>query len=73
MGDVVDIGGVTKLDIPPDKLLEKAIGNMSECVILGFHVDGSHYFASSKADAGDVFYHLERAKYALLKLIDAES
>ena len=71
MGDVVDIGCITKLDIPPDRLLEKAIGNMSECVILGFHIDGSYYFASSKANARDVFYHLERAKYVLLKIIDA--
>ena len=70
MGELIELECVTLLDIPPDKLLQKAMGNLSEVVIIGFHVDGSRYFASSKSDAGDVFYHLERAKYALNKKIE---
>lgn len=70
MGEVVEWGHITKLDLAPDSLLQKAAGQLTEVVILGFDMDGREYFASSKADAGDVMYHLERAKYRLNQTID---
>ena len=73
MGEVVDLGNITKLDLDPDRLLQKAIGKMTEVIIIGFHKDGSEYFASSKANAADVIYHLERAKHNLMKIIDEMS
>jgi hypothetical protein len=72
-GNVVELKVVTKLDVPPDKLLEKAMGKLTEVVILGFDHDGQEWFASSKADAGGVVWHLERAKHKLLLLVDEMS
>ena len=71
--NVVDLGNITRLDLDPDRLLQKAIGKLSEVVIIGFHTDGSDYFASSKADGGNTLYHLERAKYRLMKIIDEQN
>lgn len=68
--NVVELGVVTKLDVPCDKLLEKAMGQLTEVVILGFDHDGKEWFASSKADAGGVVWHLERAKLKLLRYGD---
>lgn len=70
MGEVVDLGNITKLDLDPDRLLQKAIGKMDEVIIIGFDKDGAEYFASSKADAAPVIYHLERAKHRLMKIIN---
>lgn len=70
MGDVVILPVITTLDLPPDGLLEAAKGKLTEVVILGFTEDGDEYFASSKGGAGDVLYHLERAKYNLMKMTD---
>ena len=66
VGKVVDIGCVTKLDLPPDRILESAVGELEGVVILGYKKDGSEYFASSYADGGDVLWLLERCKRQLL-------
>jgi len=68
--NVVEFGGITKLDLDPDRLLQKAMGRLSEVVIIGFDKDGGEYFAASKADAGDTLYHLDRARHRLMKTID---
>ena len=70
MDDGIELGNLTTLGQDPDRLLQKAIGEMSEVVIIGFRKDGSEYFASSKADAGDVLYHLDRARWNLMKMVD---
>lgn len=70
MSNVVDLPVVTTLDLNPDRVLNAAIGQLEEVVIVGFDKDGNEYFASSKADSGNVIYHLERAKYKLLKMAD---
>ena len=70
MGDVVEFNGVTSLDIPPDRLLEKAIGKMDRVVIIGIDKDGEKYFASSVADGGTVLWDIERAKLKLLRMAD---
>ncbi len=71
--NVVEFGGITKVDLDPDRLLQKAIGRLSEVVILGFDKDNNEWFASSKADVGDIIYHLERAKHRLMNIIDEMS
>lgn len=63
--------GVTKHDLPCDRVLQSAIeAGVTEVVICGFGKDGEFYFASNKADAGDVIYHLEMAKKKLLDICD---
>jgi len=71
--NIVTFTGITKLDTPPDRLLEAAMGQLTEVVIIGFDKDGKEYFASTKSDAGEVIYHLERTKHRLMKIIDDES
>ena len=61
---------VTKLDIPVDRVLEKAVGQLDSVVILGYDKEGDEYFASSNADGGDVMWLIERAKKRLLDIVD---
>ena len=62
--------GLTKLDLPPDRMLEGAKGKLSKVVIMGFTEDGDEYFASSQADGGDVMWLMERCKKRLLEYPD---
>lgn len=69
--NVVMFDGITKLDMPPDRILEKALGaNLVSVVILGYDSDGEEYFCSSVADGGEVVWLLERAKMKLLEQVD---
>jgi hypothetical protein len=61
----------TRLDVPCERILEGAQkAGLTEVVVLGFDADGNEYFASSVADGGDVLWHLERAKFRLLRSVE---
>jgi len=66
---IIPLGNVTRLDIPADRILEGAIGQLDGVVILGRQPDGEYYFASSIADGGTVLWMMEKLK---LKLMDVE-
>ncbi len=70
-GEIVNWSGITKLDMPPDRILEAAKDKLEGVVILGFTKDGDEYFASSYADGGEMLWLLERAKKALLSMPEA--
>lgn len=70
MSNVVDLNVVTKLDIDPDRVLSKHIGQLDQVVICGFDKDGDEVFASSIADGADVLWLLERSKLKLLRMVD---
>ncbi len=70
MGDVVELDVATRLDIPPDKLLEKALGKMQRVVIIGIDHDGRPYFASSAGDLTIVLWDIEVARAATLRMGD---
>jgi len=70
MGEVVNLGCVTKLDLPADRILEAAAGKLEGVVIMGYDKDGNEYFASSYADGGDTLWLLERSKLKLLRMAD---
>jgi hypothetical protein len=70
MTNVVDFTGTTTLDLEPDRVLAKAVGELSEVVIVGLDKDGEAFFASSVADGGQALWHLERAKWRLMKMVD---
>ncbi len=70
MGDVVELGNITKLDLPADRILENTKGKMEGVVILGYDKDENEYFASSYADGGTVLWLLEMAKKRLLDVAD---
>lgn len=66
------VSGKTIPDFPVDRLLEDAIGELDEVVIIGTHKDGKEYFASSVADGPNVNWMLDRAKKALIEIVDRD-
>jgi hypothetical protein len=69
MADVIMLDMVTRLDIPVERVLENAKDLVKDTVVvIGWDEDGGLYFASSKADGGDVLWLLEKAKQALLEV-----
>jgi len=69
---IIEIGGITYLDIPADKILESAKGKLDGLLVIGTKEDGEEYFASSFSDAGTILWLLERAKLQLLRSGDEE-
>ena len=71
--NVIPLGGITRLDMPVDRVLDAAKeklhdGDAGGVVILGWDKDGGFYFNSSIADGGEVIWLLEKAKLALLNV-----
>lgn len=65
--NVVIWPGVTKLDLPPDRLLEAAQGKLDSVMVIGYDKEGGFYAASSYADGGDALWLLETCKIRLLQ------
>ena len=64
---------VTRLDIPAERVIEKAgLAGLTNVVIMGYDADGDEYFASSYASGPDVLWLLERLKLQLLTMGDDE-
>ena len=71
MGKVIPLNAVTRLDLPPNQILD-AVRDELECVVvLGYDHDGQEYFATSLADGGEVLWLLERCKVALFAAADS--
>lgn len=56
MGDVVKLGCLTKLPIPPDDVLSGAIGQLDYVLVLGFNKDGEMHTASSSGDLSEALW-----------------
>jgi hypothetical protein len=69
---VIELPCTTRLDLPPDRLLRKALKKLESVVILGYDKEGFEYFASSKADGAEVLWLLERCKHTLMSFIDGD-
>lgn len=68
MTNIIEFNGVTRLDIPAERVLRAAIDEPLEtAVVVGYDEDGEFYFASSKADGGSVLWLLETAKKELMR------
>lgn len=66
-GNVVALSVITSHDIPADRVLVSAIGQLESVIVIGYDKDGDEYFASSIADGGDTLWLMERFKMALLR------
>lgn len=67
MGEVVDAGIITTLDIPPKRIIEGAVNaDLETVIILGYDKDGEEYFASSTGTTGTILLLMERFKLQLL-------
>ena len=60
--NVVVLGGETRIDLPPDRILSGALGRLDQCLVIGWALEGELYCASSTAKIGDMLILLERAK-----------
>lgn len=65
--EIFIFNGITKLDLPPDRVLEQAIGKLQGVVVIGFDQDGHFYGASSYADGGNAIWLLEVCKKRILE------
>jgi hypothetical protein len=71
MGKIIPLGNITRLDLPPDRVLEAAKGKLDGVLLIGFEKDtGEVYAASSYADGGAVMWLLESCKQ---QLFDADA
>lgn len=71
--NIVLFTGVTSLDLPADRVLQAAIDEgLEQVVIMGYTKDGEEYFASSVAGGPEVLWLLERSKIKLLGVVDEE-
>lgn len=69
--EVINFTGVTTLCIDPQRILEAALKDgMTQVVICGFDTDGNDYFATSEPDAAVAGFHLDRAKWNLMRQVD---
>ena len=67
--NIVIWNGVTKHDLPPERVLQAAMENkLQSVVILGWDEEGEIYLASSIADGGDVMWLMRKAEKALLEI-----
>lgn len=71
MGTVIPLNAVTRLDLPPNQILDAARDELECVVVLGYDHDGQEYFATSLADGGEVLWLLERCKVALFAAADS--
>jgi hypothetical protein len=67
--NVIRFTGLTKLDIEPDNILQKAIGELKEVLVIGTTKDGNQYLASSSSDAKNMIWHIETAKFMIMESI----
>lgn len=68
---VLPFTGITTLDTDPQRVLDGARdAKLTEIVICGVDADGNEYFASSMADGAAAGWHLDRAKWRLMRLVD---
>ena len=67
MSNVEYLQCITSLDLPPDRVLEGAVGKLKAVVIMGYDNDDKEYFASSIADGGTVIWLMERNKKLLME------
>jgi hypothetical protein len=73
LAKAIPFAGITKLDLPPDRILKEAADKLEGVVIVGFDKDGDEYFASSYADGRTVLWLLERCKAVLLDVENHEA
>ena len=66
MGNVIEFNGITKLDLDPERVLEKARGRLESVVIMGYDKDGHEYFGSSISNGPEVNWLIDSLKARLL-------
>ena len=60
----------TRLDIPPDRILEHNIGSLKNVILFGYDHSDRFIICSSHSNAADVLLSLERFKKRLLEDVE---
>jgi len=66
--NIIPLNGLTKLDLPIDRVLDAAKGELEGVILIGYDIKGDEYFASTYADGGDILWLIERLKKRLLEV-----
>jgi hypothetical protein len=70
---IINLPVVTKLDLPPERILRAAIeADLTSCVIVGEMQDAEPYFASSVASGPDALWLLAHGQRRLLNISGAD-
>lgn len=72
MSNIVDFNGITRLNLDPDRVLNKAIGKLTDVIIIGYDKDGEEYFSSSIAGGPEITWLLDRMKYMLMNTVESK-
>ena len=71
--NVINLPVVTRLDLPPDRVLQEALNaDLEGVVVIGYAKDGSEYMASSIAGGPEVNWLLDRCKARMMAFDDDE-
>lgn len=71
MGDMLRFEGMTKVEIPPEELLDAAKSwEMTKCMVLGIDVDGELCFGGSFSDVPLMNLLLDHAKRYVIETED---
>lgn len=65
--EIITLDMETRLDIPPDRVLEGAMGQLSTVLLIGYDSDEQPYFAASTSNKGDMLLMIERLRKRLLE------
>ena len=73
---VIFIDRPTTLGLPPERVLEAAVGHLDKAIVVGLDKNGDLYFASSIGDdqggLAEVNWLLDKAKCQLFRMDDLE-
>ena len=71
--NVVELDMITRLDIPPERILNGALkADLEQAFVIGWGRDGELYTASSFANGPELLWMIELAKKRLLAIGDGE-
>jgi hypothetical protein len=73
MGKVIDLPVITRLDLPPKRVLARAAKRTFQRVlVIGVLEDGSEFVAASAADGGTLLWDMERVRHKLMRIADGD-
>lgn len=69
--EILPFTGISAIPVDPQRIIAAALEHgLTQVVVCGFGADGNDYFASSEPDAAVVGFHLDRAKWNLMRQVD---
>lgn len=68
LSNVTKLPCITTLDIPPDTVLEAAMGKLESVVVIGWNHEGDLYVAGTSSKPAEVAWLIENAKQLLFEL-----